>query len=155
MLVRNQRAVLQNEKGAALLLTMILMVVFSLLTLAMYDLLKTSTQISGNHKRDLRATYIADAGVEEAINLLRNDPDLAVDADHPVVIGPTSFADGTYTTTIKYAGSPLSPTFYSQKDIESTGTLHGSSRTIEVHAKILRIGSASNFAVATTSWKLQ
>lgn len=154
MFVRNQRAVLQNEKGAALLLTMILMVVFSLLTLAMYDLLKTSTQISGNHKRDLRATYIADAGVEEAINLLRNNPYLAVEG-YPVVIGPTSFADGTYTTTIKYVAGTLNPTFCAQKDIESTGTLHGSSRTIEVHAKILQIGSANNYAVATTSWKLQ
>ncbi len=157
MLARKSKAVLQSESGAALLLVMILMVVFSLLTLAMFDLLKTSTQISGNHKRDLRTIYIADAGVEDAINQLRENPDLAVDAANPVIIGPTSFADGTYTTTIKYAGIPLSPTFHSQKDIESTGTLHGLSRTIEVHAKMIRIGSAtpSNYAVATTSWKLQ
>jgi len=157
MLARKSKAVLQSESGAVLLLVMILMVVFSLLTLAMFDLLKTSTQISGNHKRDLRTIYIADAGIEDAINELRKNPDLAVDADNDVIIGPTSFADGTYTTTIKYAGIPLSPTFYSQKDIISTGTLLGLSRTIKVHAKIIQVGSAtpSKYAVATTSWKLQ
>jgi len=157
MLARKSKAVLQSESGAALLLVMILMVVFSLLTLAMFDLLKTSTQISGNHKRDLRTIYIADAGVEHAINLLRDNPDLAVDADNPEVIPLTSFADGTYTTTIKYAGIPLSPTFHSQKDIISTGTLLGLSRTIEVHAKTIQVGSAtpSIYAVATISWKLQ
>lgn len=157
MLARKSKVVLQSESGVVLLLVMILMVVFSLLTLAMFDLLKTSTQISGNHKRDLRAIYIADAGAEDAINLLRNNPDLAVDVDSPVVIGPTSFAGGTYTTTIKYAGIPLTPTFHSQKDIYSTGTLDGLSRTIVVHVKSIQIGSATpgNYAIATTSWKLQ
>lgn len=157
MLARKSKVVLQSESGVVLLLVMILMVVFSLLTLAMFDLLKTSTQISGNHKRDLRAIYIADAGAEDAINLLRNNPDLAVDVDSPVFIGPTSFAGGTYTTTIKYAGIPLTPTFHSQKDIYSTGTLDGLSRTIVVHVKSIQIGSATpgNYAIATTSWKLQ
>ena len=155
MLARKSKAVLQSESGAALLLVMILMVVFSLLTLAMFDLLKTSTQISGNHKRDLRTIYIADAGVEHAIDLLRDDPTLADDFDYP--IASTSFADGTYEVTIKDAGVPLSPTFYRQKDIISTGTLLGLSRTIEVHAKIIEVGSAtpSIYVVATISWKLQ
>lgn len=158
MLARKSKVVLQSESGVVLLLVMILMVVFSLLTLAMFDLLKTSTQISGNHKRDLRAIYIADAGAEDAINLLRNNPDLVpLPESDDVVIGPTSFGGGTYTTTIKYAGIPLTPTFHSQKDIYSTGTLDGLSRTIVVHVKSIQIGSATpgNYAIATTSWKLQ
>lgn len=162
MLARKSKVVLQSESGVVLLLVMILMVVFSLLTLAMFDLLKTSTQISGNHKRDLRTIYIADAGAEDAIKewlsaLQSGDLDFAVDADNPVVIGPTPFAGGTYTTTIKYAGIPSTPTFHSQKDIYSTGTLDGLSRTIVVHVKSIQIGSATpgNYAIATTSWKLQ
>ena len=153
MLTRKSKAVLQSESGAVLLLVMILMVVFSLLTLAMFDLLKTSTQISGNHKRDLRAVYIADAGAEHAINLLRADPTLADAADY--AIASTSFADGAYAVTIEDAGTPSTPTFFTQKNIYSTGTLQGLSRTIVVHAKSIQIGSASNYAIATTSWKLQ
>jgi len=150
MLVQNQRIIPKNESGAVLIITMILMIVFSLLTISMFDLLRTSTQISGNHKMDLRSIYIADAGVEMAINALRIYP------DNPTLpSADTPFADGTFTVTVTDAGTPLSPTFYAQKDIVSTGTIQGYSRTINVHAKIIAIGTSSGYGVATTSWRLQ
>lgn len=150
MSVQNRRAFLRNESGAVLIITMILMIVFSLLTVGMFDLLRTSSQISGNHKMDLRTVYIADAGVEAAINSLRANPN-----SPSLPSADTPFADGTFTVTVTDAGPPLSPTFYAQKDITSTGTLQGYSRTINVHAKIITIGTSGGYAVATTSWRLQ
>ena len=151
MLVQNQRIIPRSESGAVLIITMILMIVFSLLTISMFDLLRTSTQISGNHKMDLRSIYIADAGVEMAINALRIYP------DNPTLPDPdTPFAGGTFTVSLANINpNPLSPTFYREMDVISTGTIQGYSRTINVHAMIIAIGTSSGYGVATTSWRLQ
>jgi Tfp pilus assembly protein PilX len=155
MSVRNHKIFLGEESGVVLIITMSLMIMFSLLTLGMFDLLKSSTQISGNHKTDLQTVYIADAGVEDAINELRKDPTLADDADYD--IASTSFADGTYTAKITNVDiDPPTPTFIREMDIESTGTLNGYSRTIKAHAKIIQLGALpGDYAVAITSWNLQ
>ena len=158
MSVRNHKIFLGEESGVVLIITMSLMIMFSLLTLGMFDLLKSSTQISGNHKTDLQTVYIADAGVENAINELRKDPTLADDAALPYPIATdTSFADGAYTVKITDVNtSPPTPTFIREMDIESTGTLRGYSRTIKAHAKIIQLGAlAGDYAVAITSWNLQ
>ena len=139
----------QSERGAALLLSVMLMVVLSLLTITLFELLTASTQITGNHRLEIRTLYIADAGVEAAINELRGNPDWSdgfADID---------FGDGKYTVDV-FDADPTNPAIYDEKDIASTGTIDGFDRKISVHVKIIIIGGTSppEYSVATTSWKL-
>ena len=119
ILVPEQKTGLQSESGAALLLTLILMLVLSLLTVSLYELLQTSTQITGNHRLDLQTTYIADAGAEAAINELRDDPSWNTG------FSATSFGGGTYEVTVINPGS-------GDVEIQSTGTLFGFERKLKV-----------------------
>ena len=155
MLVCMRKAAFQSESGVALLLTLILMVVFSLLSVSLFELLKASTQISGNHRLDLRATCAADAGVEDAINRLRADPD---NPDDPLI--PYSFsgtlAGSTYSVTITDS-SPSNMAIYDEKDISSTGTVMGLSRTAQAHVRIIKVFGTDPivYIVMVTSWELQ
>ena len=121
MLGPDQKAGLQSESGAALLLTLILMLVFSLLTVSLYELLQTSIQITGNHRLDLRTTYIADAGAEAAINELRIDPEWA----GPISVTP--FAGGAYEVVV--VSNDPGP---GDVEILSTGTISGFQRRLRV-----------------------
>jgi Tfp pilus assembly protein PilX len=149
MLVWGRKTVLQSERGVALLLTLMLMVVFSLLSVSLFEMLKASTQISGNHRFDLKATYIADAGVEDAINRLRINPDLG----NSTFTG--TLAGSTYSVTIT-DGSPSNAAIYDEKDIESTGTVNDFSRTINTHVWIVQVFGTNPpiYIVMTTYWKL-
>ena len=149
MLLPNRKIEPGDERGVALILTMMLMVVFSLLTLGMFNLLTTSTQISGNHRLDLRTTYIADAGMEDAINELRDSPD-SLDGS----TFSESFEDGTYTVTVENAPVTNPVAFYREKDITSKGTISGFERTIVAHVVIIDMGG-TGYAVANTSWMLE
>lgn len=155
MLALDQKNELQNERGVALLLTMILMIVLSLLTVSMFELLKASTQIAGNHKQDLQAMFIADAGVEDAINQLRNVPTLADPPAPDLTLAAVDFAGGSYTVTIKDTGT-TNAVFFREKDITSTGTFRGVTRIIKAHVGIFAISGKKDdlYAVATSSWRL-
>lgn|GEM_PF-1860115 len=156
MLSLSQKINLKNERGAVLLLAIMLMVIFSLLTVTLFDRLKASIQISGNHRTDLRAIYTGDGGVEDAINQLREDPTLA--DDEPYSFTGTG-AYGSYTVTIEDAEVSNSVTYYREKDITSVGTAYGYQRTIEVHVKI-REGETPPpdpllvYTVRVSSWKV-
>ena len=156
MLASYWKADLQSERGAALLLTMILMLVFSLLTVSLYELLEASTQIAGNHIQDLKAVCAADAGVEDAINQLLL-VEATRDSTDPVVVTGGLSSGGTYTATIMDAATP-NPTFSHEKDIVSTGTFLGVTRQIETHIGIIKSYDSKGdpvYAVATASWILR
>lgn len=153
MMVTNRKTDMQNERGAALLLTLILMLVLSLLTVSLYEMLQASTQITGNHKLELRATYIADAGVEDAINRLRIAP------TWPGPISSVEFPAGsgnTYVVTVVNTASGLGAPVLREVDITSTGMLLGFPRAILVHVHVLEIGVPGSgvYAVSTESWQL-
>ena len=153
MMVTNRKTDVQNERGAALLLTMILMLVLSLLTVSLYEMLQASTQITGNHKLELRATYIADAGVEDAINRLRNTPTWAG------TIPSEEFPAGsgnTYVVDVDNSPSELGTPVLREATITSTGTLSGFQRALSVHVHVLEIGvpGSGDYAVSTESWQL-
>ena len=151
-----RKADLNNECGAALLLTMILMILFSLLTLSMFDLLSTSTQISGNQRQDLTTVYIADAGVEHAIKELRADPK----PSYGLITGAVTFpsgGDGKYEAAISLESPSFpdpSPSIYARYKIVSTGGRINIKRTVESHVELVEVGDTGGYAVATTSWKL-
>ncbi|MFC1717353.1 PilX N-terminal domain-containing pilus assembly protein [Candidatus Poribacteria bacterium] len=139
-------AALRNESGAALLLTLMLMLVLSLLTVSLYELLQTSSQITGNHRRELKTTYIADAGVEDAINILRSNP-YEIAQTFPVV----SFGNGEYEVTI-LSNEPVDAGILRGVDIRSVGTLSGFRRAIEAHIQIVDAGELG-YKASITSWE--
>ncbi len=149
MLALDQNGSLRDERGAALLLTIILMMVLSLLTVTLFELLQASTQIAGNHRQDLQAINTADAGVEDAINRLRIDPD-----DTAAFSGDLS--GGTYGTYEVSIATVADPVFYRERLITSTGTFRDITRTLNVHIGILRSEThqGPTYAVVTKFWKL-
>jgi hypothetical protein len=151
MLALSSEFKLGCEKGSALLLVIILMVVFSLLTVSMFELLRASTQISGNYRRDLTALYIADAGIEDAISRLRANPDMGTVQD--ILVDP--FGDGSYEMDIYAVSLPdPSPSIYAIYRIVSTGTIGGFKRAIEAHVKFVTTsGGASGYAAVTMLWQ--
>lgn len=158
MLFPGKKFNLKNERGAVLLLAVMLMVIFSLLTVTLFDRLKASIQISGNHRTDLRAIYTGDAGVEDAINQLRDNPELA-DLPGPPYQFTGTGAYGSYTVTIEDAEVSNTVTYYREKDITSVGTAFGYQRTLKVHVKI-REGETPPpdpllvYTVRVSSWKV-
>lgn len=153
MIILKQKTDLQNERGAALLLTMILMLVFSLLTVSLYELLEASTQITGNHRLELRTTYIADAGVEDAINELREDINWDSGFPDPGVEFPAG-SGNTYTVSVDDVVITPNPAIAARKYIVSTGTIAGFQRRLEVYVDLIRIGDSGNYGVDIIAWKL-
>lgn len=154
---------LQDESGAALLLVIMLMVILSMLSLFQFELIQTSTQISGNQRLDLRATYIAEAGIEEGMNALRNNPGIDDGVTsyplHDSAGGPDGddetfhLGGGIYRVTLEDRPR-TGMSVYDEADITGTGTVLGQTRAIKVHIKIVPIVTSGGFAVSTTSWEL-
>ena len=156
-----QRVNRRNESGVALLLTIILMIVFSLLAISLFDMLMASTQISGNHRLELRTLYIADAGLEDTIKRMCNPSDPEWDAlmhgaiDHP----ETPFAYGKYDPYIDPISKEIpdpSPSIYGRYMIVCTGTIGDFRRAIEAYVNIIRLGTPDDpyFVAQTTSWQV-
>ena len=134
----------KEQRGAALIIALIVMTMLSMLTISSLEMLTISVQISGNHVHDLQALYIADAGVEHAISMLRTNPTVPSG-----IYGPVEFpvsSGNTYTMTI--ANSYLSD---GTANITSTGTVSNFQRALVVMVEIT--GSSSPYSVGTTYWK--
>jgi len=130
-----------SPRGAALVIALIVMSMLSLLTVSSLEMLTINIQIGNNHVHDLQALYIADAGVEDAIDRLRDDP--SWDAGLSDVEFPAG-SGNTYAVTIDNTEYPLVV-------ITSTGTVFNFQRSLEVRVKIT--GSSSPYSVAITYWK--
>ena len=111
----------KEQRGAALVVALIVMAVLALLTVSSLDMLTVNVQIAGNHELELKASYIADAGVEDAIDRLRDDPTWdagLTDVEFPAGSGHT------YTVAIDNSTYPLIV-------ITSTGTVPNFQRSLE------------------------
>lgn len=64
-----------DERGAALVLALMILVALAGLALALLSLSGFEPQISSNHSRTTRARYVAEAGLEYAYHVLATDPD--------------------------------------------------------------------------------
>jgi len=113
---------LQDERGAALVLALIVMTGLSLLLMSSLEILTTSIQIAGNHIHDIQAMYIADAGVEDAIKELRANPNWNAGFTNK------SFGAGSYTVTVTNTNPIV--------DVQSTGTVSNFSRTIQAEIQL-------------------
>lgn len=131
----------EEQRGAALVVALIVMSVLALLTISSLDMLTLNVQLGGNHERELKASYMADAGVEDAIDRLRDDSGWdagLTDVEFPAGSG------NTYTVTIDNSESPLII-------ITSTGTVASLQRSLEVQVKIT--GSSSPYSARVMYWK--
>ena len=131
----------EEQRGAALVVALIVMSVLALLTISSLDMLTLNVQLGGNHERELKASYMADAGVEDAIDRLRDDSSWdagLTDVEFPAGSG------NTYTVTIDNSESPLIV-------ITSTGTVPNLQRSLEVQVKIT--GSSSPYSATVMYWK--
>ncbi len=131
----------EGQSGVALVVALMVMAVLALLTISSLDMLTVNVQLSGNHERELKASYIADAGVEDAIDRLRDDPNW--NAGLTNVEFPTD-SGNTYTVTIDNSGYP-------SIIITSTGTVPNFQRSLEVQVKVT--GPSSPYLVTTMYWK--
>ena len=61
---------INDKRGFVLVLTLLLISIMSVLTIATFELVMSTTRITGNHKNYLQALYLADAGVEHTLSVL-------------------------------------------------------------------------------------
>lgn len=71
----------KNEEGAALLYTIIILVLFSVIAVSFISLAAAERIIAVNEKQSTKAFYLAESGVENALALLNRDADTEEDFD--------------------------------------------------------------------------
>lgn len=63
----------RNERGAALLVAMLLMALMGIIGFASLDTVMRDRQMSGNHSLSQAALYAADAGISAALDVVRTE----------------------------------------------------------------------------------
>lgn len=115
---------IKNRRGAILLMTVFIIALGAILIIGFLQLSLADLQIVRNHHYSLRALYIAEAGVEDAMYELTQDKNWNDGFTNK------AFAGETYTVTITAIDSKT-------KVIDSAGTVDGSfQRHLEVQVSI-------------------
>jgi len=131
----------KNEGGVALILALIVMTMLSLLVISSLELLTTNIRITGNHIHDIQALYVADAGIENAIKQIRDNP-----------TSPPETVSGTVTDSSENSYSySASITGIDPIVITSTGTVKNLQRRIRAEVRLVGLPPTS---VIVTSWVL-
>lgn len=134
-------SVIKGQSGAALVVALIVMSMLALLTVSSLDMLTVNVQIAGNHAHELQASYIADAGIEDAIDRLRDDPNWDTGLQN---VELPAGSGNLYTVAIDNSGYP-------SVIITSTGTAANFQRSLEAEVKIT--GSSAPYSITITYWK--
>ena len=132
---------IKGQSGAALVVALIVMSMLALLTVSSLDMLTINVQIAGNHAHELQALYIADAGIEDAIDRLRDDPNWNTGLQN---VELPAGSGNSYTVVIDNSGYP-------SVIITSTGTAANFQRSLEAEVKIT--GSSAPYSITITYWK--
>ena len=128
---------LKDKKGAVLLIAVFIIALSSILVIGFLEVATTDVEISRNQKSNCIATYIADAGVEAAIDDLLNGGDANITRTE----FPDTADDDTYYTVSQT--NKIGNVY----TIESTGEFGSFQRVIEA---IIRISGNS---AALLYWK--
>lgn len=145
------RPSLKRQRGAALVIGLMLLVIVTLLAITAVGTSNTELIMAGNEQFRERATQAADAGIEAAIRTLRTDVPPGSGAKDYANIALPSLTGDTYTTrseylgysTISYNGSAFTTFVYR---VRSTGaSLRNSTAVHEVGAWELGPKDSSNF----------
>jgi Tfp pilus assembly protein PilX len=130
------------KKGVALVLAIFILVFISILVVALLNLLTSDLVITNNHLGRLKALYIAEAGVEHAISLLRTN------GNQPISIIGLTFPPGSissYTVTYPEAGTT--------RIILSTGQVDTNKFTATIEVRVSIKGTGSPYTVRIVSYK--
>jgi len=145
----------KDKRGFVLVLTLMLISLMSVLAITSFELVTSTTRITGNHKLYLQALYVADAGVEDTLSVLSiadwsgldftTDPPSGLDTLHlDTGFGWDSFDSvenkwtvsnsdlgSTYDVTLTMdAGDDPSDPSDDKIRLESTGTVSSFTKTI-------------------------
>jgi Tfp pilus assembly protein PilX len=136
---------INDKRGFVLVLTLMLISIMSVLTITTFELVMSTTRITGNHKNYLQALYVADAGVEHTLSAIsraatnfdgtlsndqRGSAIVAADNSWSYITGSDQCTvtnndlGGTYTVTLTMEDGTNLFT------VESTGTAAGFEKTI-------------------------
>jgi len=135
-----QRNKLNNERGVALILAMMVMMALSLLTVNSFEMLSSTIRISRNHKDDLQALYVAEAGIEDAVIQLR------VSRNWTAGFVEKDFDGNKYTVVVTADNLVIT--------LLSTGKAGNFQRTLEAQVKIIGTEEFSplEYSVAVLYW---
>lgn len=138
---------IENERGMVLLTSLMLMVILFLLGTTAYLITSNDLKIGGNYKTSKQAFYVAEAGIEHAIGILKKKKEYTpiLDGTDTATSGPgiltkigsdpKSFAGGTYYVRVfdnDDGDSDLTEDADQKVYITSTGTKDGATATIQV-----------------------
>lgn len=138
---------IKNQEGVALLMAIFALFFITLLIVAFLDITTIDLQIVKNQTTSLKALYIADAGIEDAIYELRQ----VKEWDDGFTDKP--FNDGSYTVTV-VVDQDIGE-FYI-KILTSTGTVSSGTTTAQrtIEAQTLVTGrTPGDYKVRISSWK--
>ncbi|MBI2870448.1 MAG: hypothetical protein HYY14_01930 [Candidatus Omnitrophica bacterium] len=125
----------QYEHGIALILAMFTLLFVAMLVIALMNVGGIDQQIATNHIYDVRATYLADAGIETAVyNLRQNSSWSGTGGNVTFPSGSTSY----YNVTV------------SGGTITSSGTVGGYTR--EIGADYTLSGASAPYTVRLDTW---
>jgi len=119
-------SILKDNKGAALIISLFIMLLLALIGAAALMTSSTETKISGNVMTSKKAFYAAEAGVERFKTTLKGDDDWADNGD---ISGSLSDGSSSYVVTVLASPAPTSNTIA----IRSAGTFHDANATIEAY----------------------
>ncbi len=145
---------IKNQEGVALLMAIFALFFITLLIVAFLDITTIDLQIVKNQTTSLKALYIADAGIEDAIYKLRQEKDWTEGfAEKPYSTG----SGNIYTVIVNIdLVSGTSPNEFYIKTLTSTGTVYSGTTTAQrrIKAQTLVTGrDPGPYKVRISSWK--
>jgi Tfp pilus assembly protein PilX len=137
---------LNNEKGVALILAIMLMLALAVLTISAFELLISSVRITKNIKDDFQALYVSEAGIEDAILQLRYN------GNWNTGFTDKNFGGNNYDVTITTVSMVNGHQF--MVDIQSTGKVGYFQRILKARVKIIETPEFPSlpYSVAVMYW---
>jgi len=102
------RDLLLNQKGMALLTTLIFVFILVTFAVALLTMTSNDTKLSALQRDSTKAFYIAEAGIEKTLYILKKDYESDQDWDNGIngyTPDEVSFGEGTYTVTLDIKSS--------------------------------------------------
>jgi len=126
---------MKNRKAVALLLALFSLVIVSLLLFAFFEATTTDLQIANNHLSRSQAYYIAEAGIEYGVSVLRNSK-----ANFSQVLEFPPGSGNTYSVTYSSVSGKIT----------SIGSL-ASGGQVTLETKVAVLGASSPYQVKIIS----
>ncbi len=135
-------AVVGTERGSVLLLVAFLAVLLGVLSLSLLSLMTADTEEIYNHLHSTRALTVAEAGIEHAVKMLRNDPNWNTGfAEYTFPSG----SDDSYSVTVDNAAYP-------SVVLVSTSAVEGFSRRVQVAVIVDGPPESTPYPVRIAAW---